>query len=99
MTGNGHYTIISADCHGGADLLDYRDYLPSRLHRQFEAWAREYRVPFDDLMGDEASQNWDHDRRQADLEADGIVAEVVFPNTIPPFYPEPSLKVQVAGAS
>jgi len=27
------------------------------------------------------------------------VAEVIFPNTIPPFYPEPSLKVQAPGAS
>jgi predicted TIM-barrel fold metal-dependent hydrolase len=33
------------------------------------------------------------------LEADGIVAEVIFPNTIPPFYPEPSLKVQQPGAN
>ena len=56
-------------------------------------------MPFDDLMGEDASRNWDHDRRQAELEADGIVAEVVFPNTIPPFYPEPSLKVQVPGAT
>src|SRR6202011_2753436 len=99
MSASGHYTIISADCHGGADLLAYRDYLSSRLHPQFDEWARRYRVPFDDLMGEEASQNWDHHRRLADLEADGIVAEVIFPNTIPPFYPEPSLKVQTPGAS
>ena len=58
-----------------------------------------YRVPFDDLMGEDASRNWDHHRRLAELEADGIVAEVVFPNTIPPFYPEPSLKAQVPGAT
>ena len=38
-----------------------------------------------------------HRRRLSDLEADGIVAEVVFPNTIPPFYPEPSLKAQMPG--
>ena len=30
MTGGERYTIISADCHGGGDLRDYRDYLPSR---------------------------------------------------------------------
>jgi predicted TIM-barrel fold metal-dependent hydrolase len=99
MSDTGRYTIISADCHGGADLLDYRGYLPSKLHAQFDDWATHYRIPFDDLMGKEASQNWDHDRRLADLEADGIVAEVIFPNTIPPFYPEPSLKVQIPGAS
>ena len=37
--------------------------------------------------------------RDGGWEADGIVAEVIFPNTIPPFYPEPSLKVQQPGAN
>ncbi len=99
MAAGERYTIISADCHSGGDLLHYRDYLPSALHPRFDEWARDYRVPFDDLMGEDADRNWDHARRLADLEADGIVAEVIFPNTIPPFYPEPSLKVQVPGAS
>lgn len=31
--------------------------------------------------------NWDSERRIHDLEADGIIAEVLFPNTAPPFYP------------
>ena len=31
--------------------------------------------------------NWESERRVEHLEADGIVAEVVFPNTVPPFYP------------
>jgi predicted TIM-barrel fold metal-dependent hydrolase len=31
--------------------------------------------------------NWDSSRRMEHLEADGIVAEVIFPNTVPPFYP------------
>ncbi len=89
MSSTGHYTIISADCHGGADLVDYRDYLPAKLHPQFDDWATYYRIPFDDLMGDEASRNWDTSRRLAELEADGIVAEVIFPNTIPPSIPSP----------
>ena len=50
-------------------------------------------------MGEQAGRNWDTERRLADLEADGIVAEVIYPNTIPPFYPEPSLKAQVPGAN
>lgn len=29
--------------------------------------------------------NWDSARRQSDLESDGVVAEVIFPNTAPPF--------------
>ena len=42
-------------------------------------------------MADTADRNWNSDRRLAELEADGIVAEVVFPNTIPPFFPSASL--------
>ena len=33
------YTLISSDGHAGADLRDYRPYLPSALHREFDAWA------------------------------------------------------------
>jgi predicted TIM-barrel fold metal-dependent hydrolase len=32
-------------------------------------------------------RNWDDDRRDADQLSDGVVGEVVFPNTVPPFYP------------
>jgi predicted TIM-barrel fold metal-dependent hydrolase len=94
-----HYVIVSADCHGGAELLEYRDYLEQRHHEAFDDWAHTYAIPYEDLMGDEGGRNWDSARRLADLERDGIVAEVVFPNTIPPFYPEPSLKVQMPGAT
>ena len=85
------YTIISADCHAGADLPDYRPYLPSRHHEAFDAWAAAFVHPFADLLAPEATRNWDSDRRVAELEQDGIVAEVVFPNTVPPFFPSASL--------
>ncbi|MEU1121075.1 MULTISPECIES: amidohydrolase family protein [unclassified Streptomyces] len=85
------YTVISADCHAGADLLDYRPYLESRHHDAFDAWAATYVNPYEDLLADTADRNWNSDRRVAELEADGIVAEVVFPNTIPPFFPSASL--------
>jgi predicted TIM-barrel fold metal-dependent hydrolase len=99
MTASDRYVIISADCHGGADLYEYRPYLPTRVHEQFDDWAAAYPVLHEDLMGEEGACNWDHARRLGDLEADGIVAEVIFPNTIPPFYPEHSLKVQMPGAT
>jgi predicted TIM-barrel fold metal-dependent hydrolase len=89
------YTVISADCHAGADLLDYRPYLDSRHHEAFDVWAAAYVNPFTDLMAAEADRNWDSDRRLAELEQDGIVAEVVFPNTVPPFYPIGSLTAPV----
>ncbi|WP_327702167.1 amidohydrolase family protein [Streptomyces decoyicus] len=85
------YTVISADCHAGADLLDYKPYLASRHHEAFDAWAASYVNPYEDLLADTADRNWNSGRRLADLEADGIVAEVVFPNTIPPFFPSASL--------
>lgn len=85
------YTVISADCHAGADLLDYKPYLESRHHDAFDAWAATYVNPHEDLLADTADRNWNSARRLAELEADGIVAEVVFPNTIPPFFPSASL--------
>lgn len=92
--GADRYTIISADGHAGADLLDYREYLPAHLHDEFDAWAASYVVPYDDMVGPDGDRNWNSDRRIAELEADGIVAEVLFPNTVPPFFPAPSLVVQ-----
>lgn len=88
------YTVISADCHGGAQLEEYRPYLEGRYLEDFDDWATTYAIPFEDLRSEGAYRNWDSDRRLAELEADGIVAEVLFPNTIPPFYPKPSLVVQ-----
>jgi predicted TIM-barrel fold metal-dependent hydrolase len=85
------YTVISADCHGGADIGAYRPYLESRHHEAFDAWRAGFRQPYDDLRDEGASRNWDSDRRLAELEADGIVGEVIFPNTVPPFFPAPSL--------
>lgn len=85
------YTVISADCHAGADLLDYKPYLEKRYHDDFDAWAAGYVNPYEDLLADIADRNWNSGRRLAELTADGIVAEVVFPNTIPPFFPSASL--------
>lgn len=81
------YVVISSDCHAGADLRDYRDYLPSRWHEEFDAWADTYSSPFDDLIHATAHRNWDSDFRLSEMDADGISAEVLIPNTIPPFFP------------
>ena len=97
MTGE-NYVVISADCHGGADVAEYRPYLESRYHDDFDAWSASFANPFDDVAGDDAGRNWDSDRRLAEMEADGVVAEVLFPNTIPPFFPKVSLVHQPPGA-
>jgi predicted TIM-barrel fold metal-dependent hydrolase len=80
------YTVISSDCHAGADLLAYRPYLEARHHEAFDAWAAAYVNPFGDLRRADADRNWDTAARQPALEADGIVGEVVYPNTVPPFF-------------
>ncbi|MDQ1458703.1 MAG: hypothetical protein QOI08_187, partial [Actinomycetota bacterium] len=87
LSSTDHYTIISADCHAGASHETYREYLEARYLDDFDAWRGKYRNPFSDLRGTRRTRNWDDELRNAQLEADGIVGEVVFPNTVPPFFP------------
>ncbi len=93
------YVVISADGHGGGSPSDYRPYLDPAYHDEFDAWLADFDNPYDDLKGDAAGRNWDSARRLAETEADGVVAEVLFPNTIPPFFPGASLVHQAPGAS
>ncbi len=96
--------LVSSDAHAGADLRDYKPYLPAELHDDFEAWAATFHDPWVDfdrelesLSGDEGLKmgrvsfvspySWDGDTRLRHMDQEGIAAEVVFPNTVPPFYP------------
>jgi predicted TIM-barrel fold metal-dependent hydrolase len=81
------YVVISADTHAGADLRDYRPYLPAALHEEFDRWADSYVSPFDDLVIATAKRNWDSDFRLGEMDADGVAGEILFPNTVPPFFP------------
>lgn len=81
------YVVISADTHAGAEMHEYKNYLPSSLHEEFERWAATYVSPFDDLMIATAKRNWDSEFRMAEVDADGVAAEILFPNTVPPFFP------------
>ena len=82
------YTIISADTHAGANHETYREYLDPRYHDDFDAWRGKYKNPWKDLRDtDLRVRNWDDDRRDRDQLADGVVGEVIYPNTVPPFYP------------
>jgi predicted TIM-barrel fold metal-dependent hydrolase len=87
------YVVISTDTHAGADLRQYRDYLPHRLHEDFDTWAASYVSPWDDFVHATAHRNWDSDFRMSELDADGIAGEVLIPNTIPPFSPTSALIV------
>ncbi|HEX3706463.1 MAG TPA: amidohydrolase family protein [Mycobacteriales bacterium] len=93
------YLVISADCHGGGNITDYRPYLASRWHDDFDAWAASYEIPYEDMKGPDGERNWDSERRLSELEADGIVGEVIYPNTVPPFFPKASLGDQPPAAN
>ncbi|CAB4322674.1 MAG: amidohydrolase family protein [Actinobacteria bacterium] len=83
-----HYIIISADTHAGGSHAQYREFLEEKYVADFDAWREKYKNPFKDLKDtDLRIRNWDSDRRDADQFADGVVAEVIYPNTVPPFFP------------
>ena len=84
---NDRYTIISADCHAGASHSTYREYLDAAYLEDFDAWRGEYKNPYKDLGDQRRLRNWDNEMRNAAQESDGVVGEVVFPNTVPPFFP------------
>lgn len=82
------YVVITADTHAGAAIDTYREYLDPAWRTGFDAWRESYRNPSRKHVGSKKSKNWDSALRLADLERDGVVGEVVFPNTVPPFYDE-----------
>lgn len=81
------YTIISADCHAGGSHAAYREYLDPAFREDFDAWRGRYKNPYKDLGDTRRLRNWDNDMRNGQQEADGVAAEVIFPNTVPPFFP------------
>lgn len=81
------YTLISADTHAGGSHAMYREFLDPRYRDEFDAWREKYRNPFKDLGDDRRLRNWDDDMRNSQQDADGVVGEVIFPNTVPPFFP------------
>jgi hypothetical protein len=79
-----HYVILSTD-HAVASLLAYRDYLPSKRHDEFDEWVKRFENPFANPQASTAYRNWDSARRLRQLGEDGVMAEVLYPNTIPLF--------------
>ena len=71
--------MISADCHAGGNHAQYREYLDPAYRDEFDAWRGKYKNPFRDLQDDGRTRNWDDERRNGDLDADGVVAEVRVP--------------------
>ncbi len=80
------YIVITADTHGGASIDAYREYLDPSWRQLFDEWRGAYKNPAKQHIGGKKLKNWDSDLRRQDLRADGVVGEVIFPNTVPPFY-------------
>jgi predicted TIM-barrel fold metal-dependent hydrolase len=87
LTDTDRYTVISADCHAGGSHAQYREYLEERYLEDFDAWRGKYKNPYKDLGDQRKLRNWDTELRDSQQLADGVVGEVIFPNTVPPFFP------------
>ncbi|MGK2928720.1 MAG: amidohydrolase family protein [Acidimicrobiales bacterium] len=87
LSDSDHYTIITADSHAGGSHSQYREYLEERYLEDFDAWRGKYKNPYKDLGDTRKLRNWDDELRNSQQEADGVVGEVIFPNTVPPFFP------------
>ncbi|HME69361.1 MAG TPA: amidohydrolase, partial [Myxococcota bacterium] len=75
------YIVITADTHAGAAVDAYRDYLDPAERSEFDTWRIRYRNPSPKHVGGKKTKNWVSVERLADLQRDGVVGEVVFPNT------------------
>ena len=84
---NDRYTVISADTHAGGSHAMYREFLEEKWLDDFDAWRGEYKNPFSDLGDQRRLRNWDDEMRNSQQDADGVAGEVIFPNTVPPFFP------------
>jgi predicted TIM-barrel fold metal-dependent hydrolase len=86
------YLIISADCHAGLPCEDYRPYLETKFHPQFDEFLAER----DARRHEQLAMNYDYittweteheeglrgayngEQRDKELDADGVAAEVMF---------------------
>ena len=83
------YVLITADTHAGGSHAQYREYLDPKYVAAFDEWRGGYRNPEKEHFGNRKLRNWDFDIRASDQDSQGVVGEVVFPNTVPPFWSKP----------
>jgi predicted TIM-barrel fold metal-dependent hydrolase len=83
------YLLITSDSHAGGSHAQYREYLDHKYRAQFDEWRGGYKNPEKEHFGKRKLRNWDHDIRASDQDSQGVVGEVVFPNTVPPFWAKP----------
>src|ERR1039458_8925661 len=80
--------IISVDGHVRASRATYRDYVENHSLGVFDEWVRsqeELGAPDQGGVqpGLDAASQWDSELRMKDMESQGVVAEVLFPNGVP----------------
>jgi len=80
------YVLITADTHAGGSHAQYREYLDPRYRNSFDEWRGGYKNPSQEHYGRKKLRNWDLTVRTEDQNSQGVVGEVVFPNTVPPFF-------------
>ena len=83
---NQPYLLITADTHAGGSHAQYREYLDPAWRETFDAWRGGYKNPAQEHYGTKKMKNWDLAIRSEDQNSQGVVGEVVFPNTVPPFF-------------
>lgn len=95
------YLLITADSHAGPTPEGYGPYLEKKWQNDYADWVKwsaENAAVMKQVMGTHSIgvdgdpdvygwRNWDSKRRMEETEADGVVAEVIFSNTSPPFAP------------
>ncbi len=89
---NAPYVIVSSDTHAGLYVEDYRPYLESSVHAEFDEWLttrHQHRAMVEELNGEYVEQ-WERDNevglkgafdpaiRDKTLDADGVAGEVIF---------------------
>jgi predicted TIM-barrel fold metal-dependent hydrolase len=78
--------IISVDGHVRASRSGYRDYIEKDYLDVFDGWVRSQEgapEPGGVQPGLDAASQWDSEFRLKDMESQGVVAEVLFPNGLP----------------
>ena len=83
---NDPYVLITADTHAGGSHAQYRECLDAQFQAEFDEWRGGYKNPSQQHYGSKKMRNWDLAIRSEDQNSQGVVGEVVFPNTVPPFY-------------
>ncbi len=86
--------IISVDGHVRASRSEYRNYIEEGYLDVFDAWAHAQEEAGAPESGNlspslDPTSQWDSDLRLKDIESQGVVAEVLFPNGLP-FQSRPS---------